>query len=66
MCLSRRMHDPQESGDSRPRSGRGCTCGDCLIGGCCCTDFGSHSSCLCDRCGDGSDPDWDERKRQYE
>jgi len=49
------MHDTKESRDSRTRSGIGCTCGDCLVGGCTCTDFGSHSNCLCDRCGDRND-----------
>ena len=58
MCLSRRMHDPKESGNSRPSSRGGCNCGDCLIGGCSCTDTGSHSDCLCDRCGDGGYADW--------
>jgi hypothetical protein len=48
------MHDFKE-GQYREFGGRrGCACGDCLIGGCGCTDTGSHSECLCDRCGDGS------------
>ena len=58
MCLYSRMHDTKESGDSRSSRGHRCNCGDCLIGGCCCTDTGSHDNCLCGRCGDRGDLDW--------
>ena len=63
MCLYSRMHNSQESGDSRISGRPRCTCGDCLIGGCSCTDSGSHDDCLCSRCGDSSHAD---RKRDYE
>ena len=47
------MHDFKEGRYREFGSGRRCTYGDCLVGGCSCTDTGSHSDCLCDRCGDG-------------
>ena len=61
-----RMHGDQESGDSSDGSSRGCNCGDCLVGGCSCTDTGSHDECLCGRCGDGSDDTYKDRKQYYE
>jgi len=66
MCLYSRMHDTQESRDSQPSSRGGCNCGDCLVGGCDCTDTGGHGNCLCSRCCDRSDPDWQSRKETYE
>ena len=61
--MSSRMYDAEESRDSGPSRRNGCTCGDCLIGGCSCTDTGSHDDCLCSRCGDG---DYINRKQSYE
>ena len=47
------MYGDQESGDSSDGGSVGCDCGDCLIGGCDCSDSGSHDNCFCGRCGDG-------------
>ena len=66
MLFLNRMYNGKESnGGSNGRS-IGCNCGYCLVGGCSCTDTGSHSDCLCDRCGDGGDADWQHRKETYE
>jgi len=58
MRLCCRMYNTKESGNSRSSSGGGCNCGDCLIGGCSCTDTGRHDNCLCGRCGGPVDLDW--------
>ena len=52
------MHDTKEGRsylDSA--SGGRCYCGDCIEFGCDCADSGSHSRCLCDRCGAGDNDD---------
>ncbi len=52
------MWDNKESGGGGSSSRSRCNCGDCLIGGCSCTDTGRHDDCLCGRCGD-SGSDWE-------
>ena len=66
MCLSRRMYDTQESGDSGTGGRHRCPCRYCSERGCSCTDTGSHGNCSCSRCGDGSGADWQGRKGGYE
>jgi len=66
MCLYSRMHDTKEGRSYQSGSGGRCHCGECIQFGCPCADSGSHSGCLCDRCGDGSDDDWQGRKGSYE